>query len=67
MQNGVVESRHRRIIEKDLALMFQTKVVLVYWHYAIRTVVFLLNHLPSKSLKGKPSNELLYYKQAYLN
>lgn len=51
-QNGVVEYRHRRIVEQGLALPLVMHMPFVYWPFDIRTVANLLNRLPTKILSG---------------
>lgn len=62
-QNGGVEAWHRRIVERGLTLMFSSKVPLIYWPLAFKTVVFLLNRTPSKVLNNKSPYFLLYHKE----
>lgn len=59
-KNGVVEYRHKRIFERGLALLSKEGMPLLYWPYAMRYVVYLLNHLPTKILYGLSPFELLF-------
>lgn len=60
--NVMVDSRHRRVVERILALPFQSKVPNLFWPYTFRTIGFLVNNLLSKNLKGHSPYELLYKK-----
>ena len=59
-QNGVVERKHRHIVENSLALLVKSSIPLKYWDEAFRTVVFLHNRLPTPILKQKCPLELLF-------
>lgn len=51
-QAGVVERRHRSIVEIGLTQLFHANLPLVYWNESFQTAVFLLNRLPSKVLSN---------------
>jgi histone deacetylase 1/2 len=46
-QNGVVERKHRHIVEMGLALLAHSHVPLKYWDEAFSTASYLINRLPS--------------------
>ncbi|KAL9993337.1 putative RNA-directed DNA polymerase [Helianthus debilis subsp. tardiflorus] len=48
-QNGVVERRHRHVVETGLTLMAQSDTPQRFWHFAFETVVYLINRMPSRS------------------
>jgi hypothetical protein len=46
-QNGVVERKHRHIVDIGLTLISQASLPLTFWPYAFSTAIFLINRLPS--------------------
>uniref|UniRef100_A0A2N9GKR4 Integrase catalytic domain-containing protein n=1 Tax=Fagus sylvatica TaxID=28930 RepID=A0A2N9GKR4_FAGSY len=48
-QNGIVERKHRHIVDMALTLISQSSLPLNFWLYAFSTAVFLINRLPSVS------------------
>ncbi|KAG8473650.1 hypothetical protein CXB51_035527 [Gossypium anomalum] len=62
-QNGIVERRHRQIVETDLILLAQASLPLSYWVDAFTSAVYLMNLFPTKSLHGLSPMEKLFNKQ----
>ena len=60
-QNGVVEHKHRHVVETSLALLYHAKVSLQYWDEAFQTVCYLINHLPTSTLKNQSPFEKLFH------
>lgn len=52
-QNGLVERKHRHIMETTLTKLFHANVPLKFWVDAFLTTVYLINRLPSSSLNMK--------------
>ena len=50
-QNGVVERKHKHIVEMSLTMLFNAKLPLSLWVDAFHTIVYLINQLPSMVLK----------------
>ncbi|KAD3337848.1 hypothetical protein E3N88_33369 [Mikania micrantha] len=48
-QNGIVERRHRHVVETGLTLLAQSHVPQRFWHYAFETAVYLINRMPSRA------------------
>ncbi|XP_060215361.1 uncharacterized protein LOC132642105 [Lycium barbarum] len=59
-QNGVVERRHRTILDMARALRFQAHMPLKFWGHCVSTSVYLLNRLPSQALYGLSAYEKLF-------
>ncbi|KAK9051887.1 hypothetical protein SSX86_028515 [Deinandra increscens subsp. villosa] len=48
-QNGIVERRHRHVVETGLTLLSQSHVPRRFWHFAFDTAVYLINRMPSRT------------------
>jgi hypothetical protein len=59
-QNGVVERKHRHIIESARTLLISSFVPSHFWGEAVFTVVYLINRQPSSKLSGKTPGEVLF-------
>ncbi|XP_075077085.1 uncharacterized protein LOC107799593 [Nicotiana tabacum] len=66
-QNGIVERRHRYILDMDRALRFQAFIPLKFWGECVSTAVYLLNRLPTALLKGKSPFEKLFLRPPSLH
>nr|KYP63467.1 Retrovirus-related Pol polyprotein from transposon TNT 1-94 [Cajanus cajan] len=51
-QNGVVERKHRRIVELGLTMLAQAQLPMHFWDHAFLTSVYLINRLPSSSIQN---------------
>ena len=61
-QNGIVERKHRHIVECALTLISHASLPLVHWTYAITTTIHLINRLPTPRLSHKSPWEKLFHK-----
>lgn len=59
-QNGIVERKHRHVVEMGLTLLAQGSLPLKFWPEAFSTAVFLINYLPTKVLEDSSPHEVLY-------
>lgn len=59
-QNVVAERKHKHILNVTRALMFQCKLPTVFWCYAVKHAIYLINRLPSPILANKSPFEVLH-------
>ena len=59
-QNGLLERKHRHLIETTITLLSQASMSTDYWSYAIITVVSLINLLPTSFLNFVSPWYMLY-------
>lgn len=52
-QAGVIERRHRQIVEIGLALVAHSNLPKIFWEYVFLTAVFIINRLPIPILNQK--------------
>ena len=58
-QNGVVERKHRHLLETARALRFEAGLPKRFWGEYILTAAYIINRLPSKVIKNKTPYELV--------
>ena len=61
-QDGVVERKHRHILESARALHFTSHLPLHFWVECVSTVVHILNRLPMPLLSRQTPFKCLYGK-----
>lgn len=58
----MVECRHKRIIERDLALLLNKSLPISFWPYSVKTATYLVNMLLTKVILVLSLSEMLYKK-----
>ena len=61
-QNGIVERKHRHIVECALTLLSHASLPITHWTYAVTTTLHLINRLPTPRLSHKSLWEKLFHK-----
>lgn len=59
-QNGVVEHKHRHLLEVAWALHFHALLPIKFWGECILTATYLINKIPTQVLKGKSPHEMFF-------
>ncbi|KAJ0432465.1 putative RNA-directed DNA polymerase, Protochlorophyllide reductase [Helianthus annuus] len=59
-QNGVVERKHRHLLETARALMFQACLPLKFWGECIQAATYIINRLPSKVINNRTPYEIIF-------
>ncbi|CAJ2671926.1 unnamed protein product, partial [Trifolium pratense] len=62
-QNGLVERKHRHLVETGLTLLSQANLPMKYWDHAFVTAAFLINRIPTPVLDNKSPYYVLLNKQ----
>jgi hypothetical protein len=60
-RNGVVERKHRHLIQCALALLSESHLPISYWSYAVSTTTHLINRLPTPNLHHHTPYETLFH------
>lgn len=60
-KNGVVERKHRHLVESALTMLSHSQLLTSYWSYAISIVVHIVNRLSTPNLQNLSPQELLFH------
>ena len=58
-QKGVVEQKHRKILEVTWSLRFQASLPIDFWGECILTTTYLIKKILSKAIKNRTPHEIL--------
>lgn len=53
-QNGVTERRNRTLLDMVRSMMSYLDLPISFWGYALDTALYILNHVPTKSVPKTP-------------
>ena len=62
-QNGVVERKHRHLLETARALRFEANLPKGFWGECVLTAAYIINRLPSKVTKDKTPYEIIFHQK----
>jgi hypothetical protein len=66
-QNGLVERKHRQVVELALASMFHASIPTHYWPEVFESVVFTINRIPSAAVSFSTPYNILFHKSPDFN
>ncbi|KAJ0539365.1 putative RNA-directed DNA polymerase [Helianthus annuus] len=66
-QNGVVERKHRHLLETARSLRFEANLPKKFWGECILTAAHVINRLPSKLIENKTPYEIIHQEKPNFN
>jgi histone deacetylase 1/2 len=66
-QNGMFERCHRQLVETGLTLLTDAHMPLSYWPYVFQVATYLINRMPTSTLKNQSLFEKLFKKTSKLS
>jgi transposase InsO family protein len=51
-QNGIIERKHRHIVDTGLTLLAQSNMPLRFWDEAFQTACYLINRMPTRTIQS---------------
>ncbi|KAL2252650.1 UNVERIFIED_CONTAM: Retrovirus-related Pol polyprotein from transposon TNT 1-94 [Sesamum indicum] len=61
-QNGIVERKHQHLLQVARSIMFYAKLPQKFWVESLLTATYLINRMPTPTLKWKSPYEILHNK-----
>lgn len=61
-KNGVVERKHRHLLEMARALRFQASLPIEFWGECLMITTYIINKLPTLVFENKTQHEILLKK-----
>lgn len=62
-QNGIVDRKHRHLLEVARALRFQALLPIEFWGECVQMAAYIINKLPTPVLENKTPHEILLGKR----
>lgn len=63
--NGVVERKHRHILEIAHTLKFEANLIIKFWRECVLAATYIINRLPSKATKNMTPYGIFFGKKPY--
>lgn len=60
-QNGLVERKHKHLINCAIARKFHVSLLIVFWGDCLLTTTYLINRTPTTTLQNQSHYQVLFY------